>query len=137
MSTRNERDSSDRIQDLPASASPTCRLVGHVCMERDDSIRLYPTSDKGLWLEIDARDVIEIVAGENRTQPSTIVIAEQAPITLRMDVTASVAATLVATAASERVPRTRTDWRTSLRHRLQAGTAGPPFATRKLPSSVN
>ena len=115
------------------SASGLCRLAGRLSPQGDGLVRFYPTCDTGVWLEIDSRDIVEHIEDADPAKPSTIVVQEQALMSLRMDVTASAVRSLLAAAASD---RSRPDWRSAPRVRAQ-GCARRTIGMRKAPPSLS
>ena len=134
MALCDSDDTADSIfRARAAVADGLCRLVGHLSPEADGLIRFYPTCDTGVWLEIHSRDIVERVEQIDPAKPSTVVVAEQAPMTLRMDVTASAVRALLAVANSDSA---RSDWRSAPRVRVQ-GSARRTIGMRKAPASLS
>ena len=97
----------------------TCTLTGFVQVD-GLTVRLYPTTDPGVWLEIDAGDVRECIDAGDPALPKTLIVSEEAPMSLRMDVTASTAQALIV--SSQGPARVWAEWRTSPRNRAQNTT---------------
>ena len=138
MAQRDDDDTVDsifRARDAGAdeSAGELCRLVGSLSPQGDGLIRFYPTGDKGVWLEINSRDIVEHIEEADPAKPSTIVVQEQALMSLRMDVTASAVRSLLAAAASD---GSRPDWRSAPRVRSH-GSARRTIGMRKAPPSLS
>lgn len=129
--TEGPVDSIFRARD--ADAGGLCRLVGHLSPQADGLVRFYPTCDRGVWLEIHSRDIIEHIEQTDPATPSTIVVCERALMSLRMDVTAAAARTLLAAASSDPA---RADRRCAPRVRAQGSARRTP-GMRKAPASLN
>ena len=116
-----------------ADAGRLCRLIGHLRPQDDGLVRFYPTCDTGVWLEIHSRDIVERVEPADPAEPSTIVVAEQTRMSLRMDVTASAVRALLVAAGSDAA---RPDWRSAPRVRVH-GSARRTMGMRKAPPSLS
>ena len=135
-----QRDTDDTVDSIfrardaaPDVGAELCRLVGRLSAQGDGLVRFYPTCDTGVWLEISSGDIVERIEHADPAKPSTIVVQEQARMSLRMDVTASAVRSLLAAAASDRA---RPDWRSAPRVRAQA-SARRTIGMRKAPPSLS